>query len=69
LAIKRVTFGKKLSTRLEYTVPEMGKRKLTLYLMSDSYVGVDQAPTFEVDVKEGQEEEDEDDEEEEDEQE
>jgi len=66
LAIKRLTFGKKLSTRLEYTVPEMGKRKLTLYLMSDSYVGVDQAPTFEVDVKEGAEEEEEEEEEEED---
>jgi len=64
LAIKRVTFGRKLSTKLEYVVPSAGRKTLTLYLMSDSYVGVDQAPTFEVDVKEGEEDEDEDDEEE-----
>ena len=37
--------------------------ELTLFLMSDSYVGVDQAPTFEVDAAEVME----DDEEEEDE--
>jgi len=59
LAIKRVTFGRKLSTKLEYVVPSAGRKTLTLYLMSDSYVGVDQAPTFEVEVKEGEEEEEE----------
>jgi pre-mRNA-splicing helicase BRR2 len=54
-----VTCGRKLSTRLEYTMPSAGKKTLTLYLMSDSYVGVDQAPAFEIDVAEGEEEEDE----------
>ena len=53
LAIKRITVGKQLTTKLEYVVPTAGKHELTLYLMSDSYVGVDQAPTFEVDVAEG----------------
>src|SRR6201999_1048498 len=41
-AIKRVTIGKKLQTKLEYVVPNPGEQELTLYLMSDSYLGVDQ---------------------------
>ena len=62
LAIKRVTIGKKLPVRLEFTVPAPGKHELKLFLMSDSYVGVDQEPSFEVTVGEGMEvdEEDED---------
>ena len=67
LAIKRVTIGRKLELRLEFIVPTPGKHDLTLYLMSDSYVGVDQDPTFTVEVAEGMDEdedEDEDDEEE-----
>lgn len=56
LAIKRITFGKALSTKLPFVVPEQGKHSLTLNLICDSYIGVDQAPTFEVDVKEGEEE-------------
>ena len=64
LAIKRVTFGKKLETRLEFAAPSMpGKKDLTLYLMSDSYVGVDQDPSFKITVAEGMDE-DEDEEEE-----
>ena len=63
-AIKRVTVGRRLSTKLEYVVPSAGKKKLTLFLMCDSYVGVDQAPGFEVDVAEGEEEDDDDEEEE-----
>ncbi|MCJ1252671.1 DEIH-box ATPase [Lignoscripta atroalba] len=66
LAIKRVTIGRKLELKLEYVVPTPGKQTLTLFLMSDSYVGVDQDPRFEVDVAEGMDEdedEDEDDEE------
>ncbi|KAI9710141.1 MAG: DEIH-box ATPase [Bogoriella megaspora] len=55
LGIKRVNFGRKIETKLDFTPQEMGKKTFTLYLMSDSYVGVDQAPTFEVDVKEGEE--------------
>ena len=66
LAIKRVTIGRKLELRLEYVVPTPGKHELTLYLMSDSYVGVDQDPTFTVEAAEGMDE-DEDEEEEDDE--
>jgi pre-mRNA-splicing helicase BRR2 len=63
LAIKRVTIGRSLKTKLEYTVPSAGKHELTLYLMSDCYLGVDQAPTFEVEAAEGEEESEEEDEE------
>lgn len=66
LAIKRITIGRSLNVRLEYTVPTPGEHELKLYLMSDSYVGVDQDPTFKVRVAEGMDE-DEDEEEDEDE--
>lgn len=56
LAIKRVAIGRKLELRLEYVVPTPGEHELTLYLMSDSYVGVDQAPAFTVTAAEGMEE-------------
>ncbi|KAJ5660322.1 hypothetical protein N7507_006773 [Penicillium longicatenatum] len=56
LAIKRVTISRKLELRLEYVVPTPGEHELTLYLMSDSYVGVDQAPTFTVTAAEGMDE-------------
>ena len=62
LAIKRVTIGKALKTRLEIVLPTPGKHELTLFLMSDSYVGVDQAPTIEVDAAEGMDEDEEDEE-------
>jgi len=43
LSIKRVTIGKKNKTKLEFSAPENpGDYKLTLYLMSDSYLGCDQ---------------------------
>ena len=63
LAIKRVTIGKKLETRLEFVPTRVGEQELTLYLMCDSYVGVDQDPTFKITAAEGMEE-DEDEEEE-----
>lgn len=56
LAIKRVTVGRKLELRLEYVVPTPGEHELTLYLMCDSYVGVDQDPTFKVTAAEGMDE-------------
>jgi pre-mRNA-splicing helicase BRR2 len=59
LAIKRVTIVRELKTKLEVVLPTPGKHELTLFLMSDSYVGVDQAPTFEVDAAEGMEEDEE----------
>ncbi|KAF3762397.1 hypothetical protein M406DRAFT_63315 [Cryphonectria parasitica EP155] len=55
LAIKRVTVGRQLKVKLEFTVPTPGKHELKLFLMSDSYVGVDQEPGFEVTVSEGME--------------
>jgi pre-mRNA-splicing helicase BRR2 len=56
LAIKRITIGKSLNVRLEYTVPTPGEHELKLFLMSDSYVGVDQDPNFTVNVAEGMDE-------------
>lgn len=53
LAIKRVTIGRQLTVRLSYMVPTPGKHDLKLFLMSDSYIGVDQEPTFSVNVAEG----------------
>lgn len=52
LAIKRVTVGRQLKVKLEFTVPTPGKHDLKLFLMSDSYIGVDQEPGFEVNVGE-----------------
>ena len=63
LAIKRVTIGKKLETRLEFVPTRVGEQELTLYLMCDSYVGVDQDPTFKITAAEGMEEDEEEDEE------
>ncbi|KAH8657646.1 Sec63 Brl domain-containing protein [Tricladium varicosporioides] len=65
LAIKRITIGRSLSLRLEYTVPTPGKHELKLFLMSDSYIGVDQDPSFTVNVAEGMDEDDEDEDDEE----
>lgn len=59
LAIKRVTIGKKLETKLEYIVPTPGEHELRLILMSDSYFGVDQDPDFTVTAAEGMDEDDE----------
>ncbi|KAL8842398.1 MAG: hypothetical protein Q9170_000526 [Blastenia crenularia] len=59
LAIKRVTIGRQLNMKLEYVVPGAGTHNLTLYLMSDSYVGVDQDPTFTVEAAEGMDEDEE----------
>jgi pre-mRNA-splicing helicase BRR2 len=67
LAIKRVTIGKNLKVKLEFTVPTPGKHDLKLFLMSDSYVGVDQEPGFSVNVAEAMEVDDDEEEEEEDE--
>lgn len=63
LAIKRITIGRSLNLRLEYTVPTPGKHDLKLFLMSDSYVGVDQDPSFTVNVAEGMDEDEDEDEE------
>lgn len=66
LAIKRVTIGRELKVRLEYVVATPGEHKLKLYLMSDSYVGVDQEREFSITAAEAMEVDDDDDDEEED---
>lgn len=63
LAIKRVAVGKQLEVKLEYIVPSPGEHELTLYLMSDSYAGVDQDPTFKITAAEGMDEDEEEDDE------
>ena len=59
LAIKRVTIGKKLETKLEFVPTRVGEQELTLYLMCVSFVGVDQDPTFKITAAEGMEEDEE----------
>jgi pre-mRNA-splicing helicase BRR2 len=63
LAIKKVAIGRSLETRLEFTLEKPGRCDLTVFLVSDSYVGVDQAPTFGVEAAEGMEEDSEEEEE------
>jgi pre-mRNA-splicing helicase BRR2 len=60
LAIKRITVSRKLEVKLEFAVQTPGTHELKLYLMSDSYVGVDQDPSFTVVAAEGESEDDED---------
>ncbi|PFH60505.1 hypothetical protein XA68_10854 [Ophiocordyceps unilateralis] len=62
LAIKRVTIGRELKVRLEYTVPTAGEHRLKLFLMSDSYIGVDQERDFVVQAAEGMDVDDDEDE-------
>ena len=63
LAVKRVTIGRQAKVRLEYTVPSPGKHDLKLFLMSDSYIGVDQEPSFSITAAEGMDVDDEEEEE------
>ena len=65
LAIRRVTIGKKLDVKLEFVPTTVGEQELTCYLMCDSYVGVDQDPTFKITAAEGMEEDEDEDEDEE----
>ncbi|KAF1992121.1 Sec63-domain-containing protein [Aulographum hederae CBS 113979] len=62
LGCKRVTVGRSAKTKIEFTCDTEGEKELTLYLMCDSYMGADQAPTFKVKVAEGEESSDEDEE-------
>ena len=53
LAIKRVSVGQKSTTKMTFTPPpEVGLHELTLYFMSDSYIGCDQEYDFSVNVVE-----------------
>ncbi|KAL8243569.1 hypothetical protein R6Q59_009827 [Mikania micrantha] len=56
LAIKRVTVAKQLNVKLQYLVPTSGKHDLSLLLISDSYLGVDQSIAFKVEAAEGMDE-------------
>jgi pre-mRNA-splicing helicase BRR2 len=56
VSIKRVTFTRKLSVRLNFTVPVAGRQGLKLFCFSDSYAGVDQEHEFEVVAGEAEEE-------------
>lgn len=56
LAIKRITIARKLELKLEFAVQSAGTHELRLFLMSDSYVGVDQDPKFTVVAGEGESE-------------
>ncbi|CAK7266124.1 Pre-mRNA-splicing helicase BRR2 [Sporothrix epigloea] len=58
IGIRYVTVGRKpLELRLKARLPdEPGKHTFKLYLMSDSYVGVDQDPSFTVNLAEGMDE-------------
>jgi pre-mRNA-splicing helicase BRR2 len=56
LAIKKVPILRTLETVLDFTLEKPGTHELTCYLVSDSYLGVDQAPSFTVEAAEGVEE-------------
>jgi len=60
-ALKRVNFPKSFKVDLKVTAPEEGEHELSVYLLSDSYVGCDQSEKFKVKVspsqnKDGEEE-------------
>jgi pre-mRNA-splicing helicase BRR2 len=45
-AIKKFTLGTSTSITLSFPAPEPGQHQLTLYVMSDCYVGADQGEQF-----------------------
>lgn len=61
--IKRVTLSKaSQEVRLEFTIPEAGKHKVSVWCMCDSYFDVDRELEFEVEVGENEDAEEEEDE-------
>ncbi|KAF2002844.1 Sec63-domain-containing protein [Amniculicola lignicola CBS 123094] len=67
LGIKKFSVGRKISFKLQYTVNHPGEHELTAFMINDSYMGVDQEPTFKVTAVEGMDEDDDEDDEEDDE--
>jgi len=60
LCIKRVTLQAALRAKLQFTAPEaLGAHELTLYFMSDSYLGCDQEYDLSITCVAGEEDEDE----------
>ncbi|KAI5292863.1 DEIH-box ATPase [Ascosphaera acerosa] len=59
LAVKSVVLQRTANIRLEYVVPSPGEHELTLSLMCDSYMGVDQDTKFKVTAAEGMDEDEE----------
>eukprot|EP00669_Euglena_mutabilis_P014199 TRINITY_DN9244_c0_g1_i1.p2 TRINITY_DN9244_c0_g1~~TRINITY_DN9244_c0_g1_i1.p2 ORF type:complete len:181 (+),score=80.97 TRINITY_DN9244_c0_g1_i1:453-995(+) len=55
-AIKRLTLQRKARISLEFAAPKAGQHRLTLYLMSDCYLGCDQEYEVAFETKEGDEE-------------
>lgn len=57
VAIKRLACSRKVTkAKVQFTAPAMGTHNLKLFLMSDSYMGVDQEYSMTLEVKEGEEE-------------
>jgi len=50
-AIKRVNFPKNFKVDLKVTSPDEGNHELSVYLISDSYIGCDQSEKFKVEVR------------------
>ena len=59
-AVKRTTLGDSAKVNLDAFAPEVGEFDLKLYLISDSYMGVDQEFDVKIKVLEGEEEDDDD---------
>ena len=47
---------RKAKVQLDFTAPEQGTHRYTLYFMCDSYAGCDQEYEMELSIKEGEEE-------------
>lgn len=64
LCVRRVTVGRRLAVKLDFTVEKAGKHDLKVYLICDSYVGCDREHDLEITCGEALEEDEEENEEE-----
>nr|WJH19483.1 U5-200K [Euglena gracilis] len=58
-AIKRLTLQRKARVNLEFMGPKPGQHRLTLYLMSDCYLGCDQEYEVQFETREGEDDDEE----------